>query len=131
MNFMRVRLLENLHLPLWLIKDACWALVWKPLGILMICPTLLLSIYLTWRSRNSLTEFLPNLSISFWISANSIWMSDEFYELGIRNWSLIFFALGLISISFWLVAYFPALWKQTKQNGPTQTIYPGNEQGEK
>jgi hypothetical protein len=111
---MRVRLLENLHLPLWLIKDACWALVWKPLGIMMISPTLLLSIYLTWRSRNSPAEFLPNLSISFWISANSIWMIDEFYELGIRTGSLVFFALGLFSIAYWLIKYFPVLWKNSK-----------------
>jgi hypothetical protein len=112
----RIRLLENLHLPLWLIKDACWALVWKPLGILMIAPTFLLSVYLTWKSRQSMSEFLPNLSISFWISANSIWMTDEFYELGIRNVSIVFFTLGLLVIGIWLVRYFPGLWKAGREN---------------
>lgn len=109
---MRNRLLENLHLPLWLIKDACWALVWKPLGMVMILPTLLLSFYLSWRTRHLPGEFLPNLSISFWISANSIWMTDEFYELGIRPLSLVFFALGLMVISVWLVKYFPGMWRE-------------------
>ncbi len=110
-NMARVRLLENLHIPLWLIKDACWALVWKPLGIMMIVPTLLLSLYLTWKSRNIQPEFMPNMSISFWIIANSIWMSNEFYQLDILSWSILFFSLGLISILYWLFRYFPALWK--------------------
>jgi len=108
---MRLRLLENLHLPFWLIKDACWALVWRPLGLIMIVPTLLLSVYLTWRCRRNMGDFLPNASVTLWITANSIWMTDEFYALGIKPYCLYFFVAGIISIAIWLVKYFPNLWK--------------------
>lgn len=36
----RFRKLENLHIVLWLIKDLCWAMLWKPLGLIMIVPTI-------------------------------------------------------------------------------------------
>jgi hypothetical protein len=108
---MRNRLLENLHLPFWLIKDACWALSWKPLGLIMILPTVSLALYLAIKTRRVMKEFLPNLAIACWITANSIWMSDEFYILGIKPFSLFFFASGLISILIWLYLYFPSEWK--------------------
>jgi hypothetical protein len=108
---MRLRLLENLHLPFWLIKDACWAFVWRPLGIVMIAPTFLLSLYLTWTCRKAMGDFLPNLSVTLWISANSIWMTDEFYNLGIKFLCGYFFSAGLVSILIWLFRYFPKMWK--------------------
>jgi hypothetical protein len=113
---MRLRLLENLHLPFWLIKDACWALVWRPLGLIMIAPTLLLSVYLTWNCRRNMGDFLPNLSVTLWITANSIWMTDEFYNLGIKSYCLYFFAAGITSIAVWLIKYFPRLWKISQEN---------------
>ncbi|HPH83545.1 MAG TPA: hypothetical protein PL185_13290 [Flavobacteriales bacterium] len=111
---MRNRLLENLHLPFWLIKDACWALAWKPLGILMIFPTVSLALYLAIKTRENPKEFLPNLAIACWITANSIWMCDEFFLLGIKNYCLIFFTAGLLSILIWLFRYFPDEWKKSE-----------------
>jgi hypothetical protein len=108
---MRLRLLENLHIPFWLLKDACWAMVWRPLGIAMIVPTLILSLYLSWRCRKNMGDFLPNAAVTFWITANSIWMLDEFYELGIRWICLLFFGAGTLVIGYWLTRYFPVLWK--------------------
>jgi len=110
---LRLRLLENLHLPLWLIKDTCWAMVWKPLGIFMIVPTLALSFYITWKTKNHQQEFLPNLSVSFWILANSIWMCDEFYDLDILHLSLIAFTSGFLTICFWILKYFTSLWNKS------------------
>ena len=111
---MRNRILENLHLPFWLIKDACWAMALKPLGLLMIFPTVSLAVYLVIRTRNEIKDFLPNLSIACWITANSIWMCDEFHQLGIKDFSLVFFSLGIICIAFWLFKYFPEEWKKSK-----------------
>ena len=113
---MRLRLLENQHIPFWLLKDACWAMVWRPLGIAMIFPTLILSLYLSWRCRKNLGDFLPNAAVTFWITANSIWMLDEFYELGIRWICLLFFGAGTLVIGYWLARYFPVLWK-SEQSG--------------
>lgn len=112
---MRNRILENLHLPFWLIKDACWAMALKPLGLLMILPTVTLAIYLVIRTRKEIKDFLPNLSIACWITANSIWMCDEFYQLGIKDFSLLFFSFGIISIAFWLWKYFPEEWKKSQE----------------
>jgi hypothetical protein len=107
----KIRLLENLHLPLWLIKDACWALVYKPLGVAMILPTVSLAVWITWKTRKHPEEFLPALSVSCWIVANSIWMCDEFFKLDILYLSICFFALGFVVITLWLIRYLPAMLK--------------------
>ena len=114
---MKLRLLENLHIPLWLIKDTCWAMSWRSLGMVMIVPTFSLALYLSWRSRKSPVEFWPNASVSCWITANSIWMIDEFYALNVRYASLFFFGLGGLMIIYWLWRYFLPLWK-TLQKSP-------------
>lgn len=110
----RFRLMENLHLPLWLAKDTCWSLELKIPGMLLVAPTLGLAIYLAWRTRKHISDFLPNLAICFWITANSIWMADEFFELGIKPASALFFITGLGVILYWVVRYFPCLWKKAK-----------------
>jgi hypothetical protein len=111
---MRLRILENLHLPLWLIKDTCWAMMWRPLGVAMIVPTIMLAYYITWRCRKVMADLLPNLAVSCWITANSIWMADEFFELGIKSFCLVFFGAGIISIAWWLMVYFPGQWRASK-----------------
>src|SRR4051812_47613631 len=68
---------ENIHIPLWLIKDTCWMMEWKTLGMIMITPTLLVAVFITYKTRQY-SEFFINLAISFWISANAYWMSCEF-----------------------------------------------------
>jgi hypothetical protein len=107
----KIRILENLHLPLWLIKDTCWALVWRPLGVAMIIPTVSLALWITWKTRKQTEEFLPALSVSCWIVANSIWMCDEFFELGILYLSIGFFAVGFLVISVWIFRYLPGMLK--------------------
>lgn len=77
----RFRQLENLHILFWLIKDLCWCLLFKPLGIFMILPTISVALFITWRNRRIFSELMHNLAISLWIVANSIWMIAEFYEV--------------------------------------------------
>ena len=72
------RRVENLHIVFWLIKDISWCLFWKPLGLAMILPTLVIALALTWRTRFVKSEFAHNLAIIFWIVANSYWMVSEF-----------------------------------------------------
>jgi hypothetical protein len=105
----KIRILENLHLPLWLIKDTCWAMVWRPLGVAMILPTVLLALWITWKTRKHPEEFLPALSVSCWITANSIWMCDEFFELDVLYLSISFFALGFLVIGIWIIRYLPEM----------------------
>ncbi|TAL57420.1 MAG: hypothetical protein EPN85_14140 [Bacteroidetes bacterium] len=106
------RFYEHLHIPFWLVKDTCWAMEFTILGVCMVVPTLSLALIISIKTRKNLSEFLPNAAITLWITANSIWMCDEFFELGIKKACYIPFGLGLLLILYWLVAYFPAIWKE-------------------
>ncbi|MFC5282173.1 hypothetical protein [Pedobacter alpinus] len=70
--------MENLHIVFWLLKDISWCLFWKPIGIMMIIPTLIISIIIAYRTRKMVSELCHNLAISVWIFANSFWMVTEF-----------------------------------------------------
>ena len=76
---LRFRKMENLHIVFWLFKDISWCMTWKILGITMIFPTLIISIIIAWRTRNFKSELAHNLAITFWITANSLWMISEFF----------------------------------------------------
>lgn len=110
------RFYENLHIPLWLVKDTCWAMQFKTLGVIMIVPTLFLAIRISLMTPKDKIDFLPNISICFWITANSIWMCDEFFEMGIKNYCLIPFGIGLVFIFFWLLFIFPKAYRTAKMN---------------
>lgn len=77
---LRYRKMENLHIVFWLFKDISWCMIWRPLGIAMIFPTLIIAIIITIRTRQYISEFSHNLAIVFWITANSYWMVTEFLE---------------------------------------------------
>ena len=74
------RRLENLHVLFWLLKDLAWCLVWQPLGLAMVVPTLAIAVLITWRSRTLPAEYAHNLAIVCWIVANSYWMTSEFFD---------------------------------------------------
>ena len=78
----------------------------------MIVPTLSLAIIISIKTRKNISELLPNIAIALWITANSIWMCDEFFELGIKKVCYIPFIMGLVVITYWLIFYFPAIWKE-------------------
>jgi hypothetical protein len=73
------RKMENTHILFWLLKDIAWCMVWKPLGLLMVLPTLGIAVVIAWRTRAYASELAHNLAIVFWISANSYWMASEFF----------------------------------------------------
>lgn len=106
----KYRLIENFHILFWLIKDLCWCLVYKPLGIVMIFPTLSVAIYITWQNRSNISELFHNLAVIFWITANSIWMISEFFgfdekkifgEFVGKNFALIPFGLGISCLLYY------------------------------
>ena len=72
------RRMENMHIIFWLLKDISWCLLWKPLGIAMIFPTLIIAIVISYRTRQIKSELSHNLAVVFWITANSYWMISEF-----------------------------------------------------
>ncbi len=105
-----VRKMENLHIVFWLFKDMSWAMGWKTLGICMIAPTLLLSIYMSVQFRRTPSEWYHNNAVICWILANSYWMISEFYgfeehslycSIKYVHLSLIPFIGGLVLIGYY------------------------------
>jgi hypothetical protein len=72
------RRMENMHIIFWLLKDISWCMLWKPIGIAMIFPTLIIAIVISYRTRQIKSELAHNLAVVFWITANSYWMVSEF-----------------------------------------------------
>ena len=97
--FSSIKKAENFHIILWLFKDLFWVADIHLAGMIMIIPTISLAIYITWKTRSHIEDMLINLAVTFWITANSIWMMGEFfYNDGMRPYSIAFFILGLISV---------------------------------
>jgi hypothetical protein len=112
----KYRKMENLHIVFWLFKDIGWCMVWKPLGIMMIFPTLIISIIIAYRTRHMVSELIHNLAITFWISANSYWMISEFMNfdhLQVYSWitykhlALIPFLIGVLCLAFYYFVWQP------------------------
>jgi hypothetical protein len=112
---LKYRKMENLHIVFWLFKDISWCMVWRPLGIAMIIPTLLIAIIIAYRTRQYMSEVCHNLAIAFWITANSYWMISEFFHfdtfvingtITCKHLAIIPFAIGIL-----LLAYYYTWWK--------------------
>ena len=94
---------ENLHIVFWLLKDLSWAMLWKPLGLFMIIPTLTAALVITYQTKHIKSELLHNLAVDFWIIANAYWMLTEFYSHDdtLRFYTIIPFSIGLAIISYY------------------------------
>lgn len=104
----KIRHYENIHIPLWLIKDTCWMLQWRALGMAMIVPTLSVAIIITlktWKEKDD--EFWINLAICFWIAANSYWMICEFFHHEeIKDYAGFAFVAGMICVAYFYIKRF-------------------------
>ena len=116
----RYRKMENFHIVFWLFKDISWCMLWQPLGIAMIFPTLLVAIFITIRNRRYMSEVCHNLAIVFWITANSYWMISEFFRfdtltvygsITYKHLSMIPFVLGIL-----ILGYYYLIWKPMHRN---------------
>ena len=110
------RRMENLHIVFWLFKDIAWCMFLKPLGIVMIIPTLIISIVISWRTRKIVSELCHNLAITVWISANSFWMCSEFFGVDdeivfgtttVKQLAMIPFVTGVIILAYYYIIYKP------------------------
>src|SRR5665647_916862 len=112
---LRYRKMENLHIVFWLFKDISWCMIWRPLGIAMIFPTLIIAIIITLRTRQYMSEVCHNIAVVVWITANSYWMISEFLhfdsftiygDITYKHLAIIPFALGIL-----ILAYYYIWWK--------------------
>lgn len=101
----RFRKMENLHIVFWLIKDLSWAMLWRPLGVFMIIPTVAAAVIITWQTRKIKSELLHNLAVVFWIIANCYWMLTEFFS---TNDSLRYYAVLPFSAGIGIIVYYYA-----------------------
>jgi hypothetical protein len=114
--------MENLHIVFWLFKDVSWCMIWRPLGIAMIFPTLIISLVIAWRTRKYMSELCHNVAITVWIAANSYWMISEFAgfdediifgNVTYKHLTMIPFAIGVI-----ILAYYYLYWKPKHADEP-------------
>jgi hypothetical protein len=123
---LRYRRMENLHIVFWLFKDLAWCLFWKPLGVAMIFPTLIISLVIAWRTRHIMSELCHNLAVSVWIMANSYWMISEFLGFDEHPWfghytykhiAIIPFVVGLA-----ILAYYYLIWRVQEHSEEEETM---------
>lgn len=101
---MQTRVLENIHIPLWLCKDTAWMLGWKLIGTSMILPTVGVACWILMRTWHHPMR-LPNLAVLCWILANGTWMLGEFFEFAFKFVSLFFFVTGAVVITIFFIIY--------------------------
>ena len=90
--------IEHFLSLLWLLKDLCWLQLYPITGPIILVPTVGLAIFIAWKSFSDRFQFLQNLSVMFWLSANATWMVGElFYNDTTRPYALVFVMLGLVS----------------------------------
>jgi len=111
--FKNIRQYENLHIAFWLIKDSCWVMSFKTLGMFMIIPTLFVALDIAYKSRKNISDLFHNIAVCLWISANATWMTGEFfYKDTLRPYATVFFALGLIVVAIYYVVFFPKIYRE-------------------
>lgn len=93
---------ENLHVILWLLKDMLWCMN-STLGILMVCPTVSVSIYILYICRDNKSDLYHNLSIGAWIIANSTWMVGDLLhkEAYIKPYAIFIFSVGVAILGYY------------------------------
>ena len=113
---LQYRKMENLHIVFWLFKDVAWCMGWKWLGMVMIIPTLAISVMIAYRTRKFMSELTHNLAITVWISANSYWMISEFLHFDTiliagsvtyKHLALIPFVTGILILAFYYLIWRP------------------------
>lgn len=106
----KFRKTENLHIVFWLIKDMSWAMLWRPLGIIMIVPTVAVAMLITWQTRKLKSELYHNLAVLFWLVANCYWMVMEFLDMPdfYRYYAAIPFGIGMVFIAVYYLVIRPA-----------------------
>ena len=86
---------------MWLLKDICWMMHYKTVGLIIFIPTIILALFLCMITFKT-SHFLPNIAVSCWIGANGTWMLGEFFVFDYKPLSLLLFMSGTLTIA----AYF-------------------------
>ncbi len=106
----KIKSYENLHIVFWLLKDSCWMLQFKWMGIIMVIPTVFVAGLIAYVSRKT-NDLYINLAILCWICANSFWMYVEFFTSGeLKLWASIPFSFGFLFVAIY---YYKSLFSKS------------------
>jgi len=119
--FHSLRASENFHITLWLLKDVCWVMDLKLMGVIMIAPTLAMALFIAWRCSNDVGDLLHSVAVVLWIMANSTWMIGEFFFADhTRPLAIVFFAAGLLVVACYYLFVLPSRLRTARNDRATQ-----------
>jgi len=115
-----IRVNENLHIILWLVKDLAWLMEYKVTGLVMVFPTVAMAFFITWQCRTNRRELIHSIAVICWIFANSTWMIGDFFFQGRgHGLSEAFFLSGLGLLAVYYAILFPLELRQKRNAGAT------------
>jgi hypothetical protein len=94
-----------MHFPLWILKDMAWMLGFGWISLILAIPTIFISIILILYTIG--VERKQNIALLCWLLANTLWMSDEMFDVNTKGIALISFVTGIIVV----LTYIPKLIK--------------------
>ena len=93
------KILQLLHIPLWVLKDFCWMIGMSWLSLIFALPAILVSILVI--NYTSGVKKLENYIILCWLTANTLWLLDEKLNAHTHYVSILLFIIGIgISIQY-------------------------------
>ncbi len=116
-----IRVNENLHIVLWLLKDLFWLMEFHTAALIMVFPTLSMAFYILWLSGKDKGLFMHSLAVIFWICANSTWMIGDFFfqERG-HDIAAAFFITGLCILAYYYFVLMPMETAKARNGTGTQ-----------
>ncbi len=101
------KLLDNLHFPLWIMKDMAWMFGFGWASLILAIPTITISMILILYTIGN--ERKQHLVVLFWLLANTLWMSHELFDVQTKEAAIISFVIG-ITVA---ITYIPKLIKES------------------
>ena len=81
----------------------------QTISLVFAIPTILITFYLIAYSSGRMKK-IENLLLGLWLTANTIWMLSELFELPVVNVSALFFIAGLVCV----IPYLTLVRKKTR-----------------
>jgi hypothetical protein len=94
------KLISDLHYPLWLLKDFMWMADLPILSLLLAIPAILISLWMCMMTAEKAQR--ENKMILWWLSANTMWMCSEKFEVNTMWLAFLFFGFGIIEIILYI-----------------------------
>lgn len=117
-----VRIHENLHVILWLLKDLSWLMEYKVFGLVMVVPTVVVAVLIAWGSRRDRGELIHASAVVLWILANSTWMiEDFFFDAKGHGIPQVIFLLGLGLLAIHYLVLLPVASLRSKETTMPRT----------